>query len=98
MCVIGPNSRDLMQQLTGLKMGIKDFPYFTYKEVDAWMANGVRMLHMTHTGEMGWVMYIPNEVSLFEVEGFHYVEGSDLWRNSMDQHWNPTHVSLTLSA
>lgn len=52
-----------MQQLTGLKMGIKDFPYFTYKEVDAWMADGVRMLHMTHTGEMGWVMYIPNEVS-----------------------------------
>lgn len=51
-----------MQELTGLKMGIKDFPYFTYKECDVWMANGVRMLHMTHTGEMGWVMYIPNEV------------------------------------
>lgn len=63
ICVIGPNSRDLMQQLTGLKMGIKDFPYFTYKECDVWMASGVRMLHMTHTGEMGWVMYIPNEVN-----------------------------------
>ncbi|XP_022669738.1 pyruvate dehydrogenase phosphatase regulatory subunit, mitochondrial-like isoform X2 [Varroa destructor] len=64
ICVIGPNSRDLMQQLTGLKMGIKDFPYFTYKECDVWMASGVRMLHMTHTGEMGWVMYIPNEYAL----------------------------------
>ena len=38
------------------------------QEIDVGMIAGVRAMNMTHTGELGWVLYVPNEVSR-EVRG-----------------------------
>lgn len=31
--------------------------------MDIGLANGIRVMNLTHTGELGYVLYIPNEVS-----------------------------------
>jgi len=31
------------------------------------MAGGIRVLSVTHCGELGWSLYIPNEVDLLEL-------------------------------
>jgi len=33
-----------------------------YQELDVGLANGIRTMNLTHTGELGYVLYIPNEV------------------------------------
>lgn len=37
---------------------------FLEKELDVGLANGIRTMNLTHTGELGYVLYIPNEVSI----------------------------------
>lgn len=65
---MGPHSRDLLGDLTDTTMTPKDFPFFTYKEVDIGLASGIRAMNLTHTGELGWVLYIPNEYALHVYE------------------------------
>ncbi|PAV87663.1 hypothetical protein WR25_15426 [Diploscapter pachys] len=60
---VGPSSRYLMQDITGLSMSSTDFPSFHCQEIDIGMATGIRAISVTHCGELGWVMYIPNEVA-----------------------------------
>lgn len=33
------------------------------QELDVGLASGIRALNLTHTGELGYVLYIPNEVT-----------------------------------
>ena len=33
-----------------------------FQELDVGLANGIRAMNITHTGELGYVLYIPNEV------------------------------------
>ena len=33
-----------------------------FQELDVGLANGIRAMNLTHTGELGYVLYIPNEV------------------------------------
>ncbi|CAI4231607.1 unnamed protein product [Auanema sp. JU1783] len=61
--VIGPSSRYLMSDITGMSMGSQDFPTFHCKEINIGMATGIRAISVTHCGELGWVIYIPNEVA-----------------------------------
>ncbi|CAG0907522.1 unnamed protein product, partial [Cyprideis torosa] len=61
ICVIGPMSRHLLSELTDTDMSPKEFPFFTFQEIDVGLASGIRALNLTHTGELGWVLYIPNE-------------------------------------
>lgn len=61
--VVGPASRHLMQDVTGQKMRTNDFPSFAYRELNIGMAAEVRAISVTHCGELGWVLYIPNEVA-----------------------------------
>ncbi|MCP9261091.1 hypothetical protein DINM_004181 [Dirofilaria immitis] len=60
--IVGPSSRALMEKLTGESMSRYDFPSFSIREIAIGMATGIRALTLTHTGELEWVMYIPNEV------------------------------------
>uniref|UniRef100_A0A0R3RQV8 DAO domain-containing protein n=1 Tax=Elaeophora elaphi TaxID=1147741 RepID=A0A0R3RQV8_9BILA len=60
--VVGPSSRALMEKLTGESMSRCDFPSFSIREISIGMATGIRALSLTHSGELEWEMYIPNEV------------------------------------
>jgi len=62
ICIMGPFTRHLLSDLTETDLSPKSFPFFTYKELDVGLANGIRALNLTHTGELGYVLYIPNEV------------------------------------
>ncbi|CAN7989937.1 unnamed protein product, partial [Ixodes pacificus] len=62
ICIMGQWAPDLMAELTDCPLGAKDFPLFTWKELDIGLASGIKVCHMTHTGDRGWVLYIPNEV------------------------------------
>lgn len=65
ICIMGPFTRHLLSELTETDLSPKSFPFFTYKELDVGLANGIRALNLTHTGELGYVLYIPNEVIYF---------------------------------
>ncbi|VDM96933.1 unnamed protein product [Thelazia callipaeda] len=60
--VVGPSSRALMEKLTGEQMSTYNFPSFSIREIAIGMATGIRVLSSTHTGELDWIMYVPNEV------------------------------------
>lgn len=64
LCVLGPFSRSLLAELTDTDLSPKNFPFFTFKELDVGLANGIRAMNLTHTGELGYVLYIPNEFAL----------------------------------
>ncbi|TKR92832.1 hypothetical protein L596_007404 [Steinernema carpocapsae] len=61
--VVGPASRALMQDVTGKELSSSEFPSFSYRELNIGMATGIRAISVTHCGELGWVLYIPNEVA-----------------------------------
>ncbi|XP_025836998.1 pyruvate dehydrogenase phosphatase regulatory subunit, mitochondrial-like [Agrilus planipennis] len=64
LCIIGPFTRTMLSELTDTDLSPKNFPFFTYKLLDVGLANGIRTLNITHTGELGYVLYIPNEYAL----------------------------------
>lgn len=64
ICILGPFSRKLLSELTDTDLSPKNFPFFTYKELEVGLANGIRTFNLTHTGELGYVLYIPNEFAL----------------------------------
>ncbi|XP_063987636.1 pyruvate dehydrogenase phosphatase regulatory subunit, mitochondrial [Diachasmimorpha longicaudata] len=64
ICIMGPATRSLLTELTDDDLSPKSFPFFTFKELDVGLANGVRTMNLTHTGELGYVLYIPNEFAL----------------------------------
>ncbi|XP_076169845.1 pyruvate dehydrogenase phosphatase regulatory subunit, mitochondrial [Ptiloglossa arizonensis] len=64
ICIMGPATRQLLSELTDTDLNPKSFPFFTFKELDVGLANGIRTMNLTHTGELGYVLYIPNEFAL----------------------------------
>ncbi|XP_028166816.1 pyruvate dehydrogenase phosphatase regulatory subunit, mitochondrial isoform X4 [Ostrinia furnacalis] len=64
ICVMGPFTRTLLSELTDVDLSPSNFPFFTFKELDVGLANGIRAMNLTHTGELGYVLYIPNEFAL----------------------------------
>ncbi|KAJ8922391.1 hypothetical protein NQ315_004336 [Exocentrus adspersus] len=64
LCIMGPFTRNLLSELTDTDLNPKNFPFFTYKLLDVGLANGIRTMNLTHTGELGYVLYIPNEFAL----------------------------------
>ncbi|KAF7265881.1 hypothetical protein GWI33_020628 [Rhynchophorus ferrugineus] len=64
LCIMGPFTRTLLSELTDTDLNPKNFPFFTYKMLDIGLANGIRTMNLTHTGELGYVLYIPNEFAL----------------------------------
>ena len=64
ICIMGPATRQLLSVLTDTDLNPRNFPFFTFKELDVGLANGIRTMNLTHTGELGYVLYIPNEFAL----------------------------------
>lgn len=61
--IVGPSSRELMKDITGMPMTQSDFPSFTFKELNIGLSYGIRAISVSHCGELGWVLYIPNEAA-----------------------------------
>lgn len=64
ICLMGPLARCVLSELTDIDLSTKAFPFFSFKELDVGLANSIRAMNLTHTGELGWVLYIPNEYGL----------------------------------
>ena len=68
ICVMGPHAIALLSELADVDLNPNFFPFFTFKELDVGLASGIRAMNLTHTGELGCVLYIPNEVEFFKPE------------------------------
>ena len=60
IAVMGPNSRTLLQKLSGADLSNAAFPFGTSKEIEIGYAR-VRASRITYVGELGWELYIPTE-------------------------------------
>lgn len=69
ICVMGPLSRQLMADVTDSDMSKAGFPFFTFKDLNVCLASGIRVMNLTHTGELGWVLYVPTEHALHIYDG-----------------------------
>ncbi|VDP01882.1 unnamed protein product [Soboliphyme baturini] len=65
LCVVGPSSRLLLQELTDESMSGSNFPTFGCKEINIGFASGIKAVCVTHCGELGWTLYIPNEFAQY---------------------------------
>ena len=65
---MGPKAKKVLAAVTDFDLSPKSFPFFSYREIDIGYANGIRAMNLTHTGELGWVLYIPNEFALHVYE------------------------------
>jgi 4-methylaminobutanoate oxidase (formaldehyde-forming) len=60
--VQGPSSRDFLASLTDADLSNAAFPFGTSREID--LGYGiVRASRITYVGELGWELYIPNDVA-----------------------------------
>jgi glycine cleavage system aminomethyltransferase T/glycine/D-amino acid oxidase-like deaminating enzyme len=58
--LMGPNSRPLLQKLSGMDLSNEACPFGTSKEMEIGYAR-VRASRITYVGELGWELYIPTE-------------------------------------
>jgi 4-methylaminobutanoate oxidase (formaldehyde-forming) len=58
--LMGPNSRPLLQKLSGMDLSNQAFPFGTSKEMEIGYAR-VRASRITYVGELGWELYVPTE-------------------------------------
>jgi len=61
LSIVGPKSKDLMEELSGEDMAMTPF---TYREANVGYASGVMVMAVTNTGEPGYSLYIPSEFAL----------------------------------
>jgi len=64
VCLMGPKAKEILSSVTDFDLSQKNFPFFSYREIDVGFVSGIRAMNLTHTGELGWVLYIPNEFAL----------------------------------
>ncbi|XP_078256651.1 pyruvate dehydrogenase phosphatase regulatory subunit, mitochondrial isoform X2 [Rhinoraja longicauda] len=62
--LIGPRAVDVLSELSYVPMTPDHFPSLFCKEMSVGYANGIRVMSMTHTGEPGFMLYIPIEYAL----------------------------------
>jgi dimethylglycine dehydrogenase len=60
LTVAGPNSRDVLQQLTDTSLATKDFPFMAFRQVNVGMAP-VWLSRMTYTGDLGYELWCAPE-------------------------------------
>jgi heterotetrameric sarcosine oxidase gamma subunit len=60
IAVMGPNSRALLEKLSGADLSNAAFPFATSQELEIGYAH-VRASRLTYVGELGWELYIPTE-------------------------------------
>ena len=59
--VMGPNSRALLQTVTGADLSNEAFPFGTTQEVEVGYVVG-RAFRVSYVGELGWEIYLPTEM------------------------------------
>ena len=62
--IIGPHAQPLLGDVTDFATSTSrdDFRPMTCKKIDVGNASGVMAMRLTHTGEDGFILYIPSEV------------------------------------
>ena len=65
--LMGPNSRALLEELSGEDLSNDAFPFATSKEIEIGYAR-VRASRITYVGELGWELYIPAEFATHTYE------------------------------
>ena len=64
LCLMGPHSKKVLSKLTSQPLESEAFPTCTIKHLDIGGAPDILTMNVTHTGELGYVFYIPNEFAL----------------------------------
>jgi glycine cleavage system aminomethyltransferase T/glycine/D-amino acid oxidase-like deaminating enzyme len=67
LSIMGPNSRPLLQALSGEDLSNAAFPFGRSREIEIGYAR-VRASRITYVGELGWELYIPAEFSAHVLE------------------------------
>ncbi|XP_074896499.1 pyruvate dehydrogenase phosphatase regulatory subunit, mitochondrial isoform X3 [Buteo buteo] len=62
--LIGPRAVDVLSELSYAPITPEHFPSLFCKEMSVGYANGIRVMSITHTGEPGFMLYIPIEYAL----------------------------------
>jgi glycine cleavage system T protein len=63
LSVMGPNSRALLEHLSGADLSSGAFPFASSREIEIGPAI-VRASRITYVGELGWELYIPSEFAV----------------------------------
>ena len=61
--VMGPKSRDLLNQVTTADLSNEAFPFGTAQEIEVGMTQAWA-LRITYVGELGWELYVPSESAI----------------------------------
>ncbi len=61
--LMGPRSRELLQQLTPANLANEAFPFATSQEIEIGYALA-RATRISYVGELGWELYIPSDFAL----------------------------------
>ncbi len=64
LAVMGPQSRELLQPLTGTDLSNEAFPFATNQWIDLGSAR-VWANRMSYVGELGWELYVPTEFAVY---------------------------------
>ncbi len=76
LCVMGPNSRALLQAVSGADLSSAAHPFGCWREIEIGYARA-RAHRVTYVGELGWELYVPTEFAraafdaLMEAGGAH---------------------------
>ncbi|RQR51598.1 FAD-dependent oxidoreductase [Burkholderia sp. Bp9140] len=65
--IMGPNSRALLEKVSGANLSNDAFPFATSREIEIGYAR-VRASRITFVGELGWELYVPVEFALHVYE------------------------------
>ena len=65
--IMGPNSRALLQEISGADLSNEKFAFGTSQEIEIGYAI-CRANRITYVGALGWELYIPTEFSLYVYE------------------------------
>ncbi|SED76072.1 4-methylaminobutanoate oxidase (formaldehyde-forming) [Rhizobiales bacterium GAS191] len=60
LCVMGPNSRALLEAVSGADLSNAAHPFATAREIEIGYAR-LRAARVTYVGELGWELYVPTE-------------------------------------
>jgi glycine cleavage system aminomethyltransferase T/glycine/D-amino acid oxidase-like deaminating enzyme len=60
LCIMGPNSRALLEELSGADLSNTAHPFGSWREITLGYAQ-VRAARVTYVGELGWELYVATE-------------------------------------
>ncbi|XP_061163484.1 pyruvate dehydrogenase phosphatase regulatory subunit, mitochondrial-like [Saccostrea echinata] len=66
--VIGPHAPQLLNDVSGVKTSRQEFKQMTCKVIDVGFASNIIAMRLTHSGEDGFVLYVPSEYGLHVYE------------------------------